>query len=73
MFEVKEGFDYSLMSTDLNPDFNTWKRYDMNLQTNTNGLEEFLIDLSDVKLNGTSDSTDAMSVLIPRFQIMFDD
>ena len=30
-------------------------------------LDEFQIDLSDVSLNGTSDSIDAMSVLIPRF------
>ena len=26
-----------------------------------------------MRLNGTSDSIDAMSVLIPRFQIMFDE
>ena len=73
MFEIKDGFDYSLYSEILNPDVNTWKRYETIIQTNQNGLEEFQIDLMDVILNGTSDSIGSMPVIIPRFQIMFDD
>jgi hypothetical protein len=67
MFEIKEGFDYSLYNTTLNPDVNTWKRYETVLSTNKNGLKEFKIDMKDVILNGTSDSTEAMPVIIPRF------
>ena len=67
MFELKEGFDYKLYNESLNPDVNTWKRYETNIQTNENDLQEFTIDLTDVHLNGTSDSIQAMPVIIPRF------
>ena len=57
----------------VNKDLNTWKRYETKMAKNKLDLQEIQIDLDDVVLSGTQDSIDPMSVLIPRFQIMFDD
>ena len=34
MFEVKEGFEYDTLDKSLNPDLNTWKKYDTNMVKN---------------------------------------
>jgi hypothetical protein len=69
MFEVKEGFEYKLLDSDINKDLNTWKDYETIIKDNEYGLKELKVDMSDVILNGTSDGTESMSFIIPRFQI----
>ena len=73
MFEIKQDFDYEVYDKQINPDSNTWNRYDTVLKNNSNDLLEIQIDMSDVILSGTLDSVEKMPVIIPRFQVMFDD
>ena len=39
MYEKKNGFEYTVYDKNLNPDANTWKRYDTQLEINSAGLE----------------------------------
>jgi hypothetical protein len=71
MFEVKEMFSYSTYE-DFNSDLNSWKAYESNLTTNSAGIKELKVDLSDSVLSGTSNSIQNMSVVIPRFQLKID-
>ena len=70
MFEVKNRFNYEPFGG-INPDLNTWKKYDMNMTKNQQGMNEIQVDLSDAVLNGTSDSFEDMLVVEPRFQVGF--
>ena len=72
MYELKDDMSYTAYDTSLNKDSMTWKSYETNNRTNSFGLTELFINLDDVVLSGTSDSSQKMARTIPRFQVRLD-
>jgi hypothetical protein len=56
----------------LNQDLLTWKKYPTTIEVSESGLQQLKIDLSDVVLSGTGDSSHFMNMTIPRFQVRLD-
>jgi hypothetical protein len=72
MYELKNDMSYTAYDTNLNHDLMTWKSYETQNRTNSFGLTEFFINLEDVVLSGTSDSSQKMARTVPRFQVRLD-
>ena len=60
MYEIKDKEGFKPLDTNLNPDSSVWKTYDTVIQKNEFGLDELAFDLSDVVLQGSSDSIEYM-------------
>lgn len=66
MFEINDHQSFSPLDKNLNPDSQTWKKYDINFNRNKFELDEIKFDLDDVVLQGTSDSIEYMDQVVSR-------
>ena len=71
MFKKINRFSYSTFN-DINPDLNTWKKYETKMVKNGQSMNEIQLDISDAVLNGTTESFDQMQTVIPEYQVKFD-
>ena len=66
---TKANGTYEVYNSTVNPSLYDWKKYDANIQFNSQNLLEKRFDLSDITLLGTEDSMESMTEVINRFQI----
>ena len=57
MFKKINRFAYFTFN-DINPDLNTWKKYETKMVKNGQSMNEIQLDISDAVLNGTTESFD---------------
>ena len=60
MYELKDKNGSRPLDTDLNPSSSVWKTYETVIEKNEFGLDELKFNLSDVVLQGSSDSIEYM-------------
>ena len=72
MYEIKDKNGFRPLDTNLNPSTSVWKTYDTVIQKNEFGLDEIAFNLSDVILQGSSDSIEYMDQVASRLQVRFD-
>ena len=65
MYEIKDQGKYRPQNSDIK----SWKNYETKMEENQFKLQELKLDLSDVVLQGTSDSIEYVEEAIPRLQI----
>ena len=65
LYNERKGQDYYRYKT-INEDIETWKQYDVDLELNDHKMLEIPLNLSDLVLQGTSDTVEEMSEVITR-------